>query len=153
MKKVIFISSTGGHLSELLKLEPMFEKYDYSIITEKDKSTEFLKEKYQNRSFYLPYCTRSKPLSYIFLYTYLILKSFYLFLKITPQVIITTGTHTAVPMCYIAKFFGKKIIYIETLANINRKTLTGRLIYPIANLFIVQWKNMLKFYPKAVYVR
>ena len=42
-KKVLFISSTGGHLNELLQLAPMFEKYDYNIITEKDKTNEYLK--------------------------------------------------------------------------------------------------------------
>ena len=46
-KKVLFISSTGGHLNELLQLSPLFEKYDYNIITEKDKTTEYLKEKYK----------------------------------------------------------------------------------------------------------
>ena len=35
-KKVLFISSTGGHLSELLQLSPLFEKYDYNIITKKE---------------------------------------------------------------------------------------------------------------------
>ena len=52
----------------------------------------------------------------------------------------------------LGKIFGKKIIYIETFANINKKTLTGKIIYPVADLFIVQWKKMLEFYPKAVYV-
>ena len=33
MKKVLFISSTGGHLNELLQLKPMFKKYDSYIIT------------------------------------------------------------------------------------------------------------------------
>ena len=46
MKKVLFIASTGGHLNELMQLEPLFEKYNYSIITEKDKKNESLKEKY-----------------------------------------------------------------------------------------------------------
>ena len=55
-------------------------------------------------------------------------------------------------MCYIGKLFKRKIIYIETMANINHKTLTGKIVYPIANLFVVQWKNMLKLYPKAIYV-
>ena len=149
MKKVLFISSTGGHLCELLKLEPLFKEYDYYIITEKDKTTEYLKEKYKVS--YLPYCTRSKPLSYIFIYFYLILKTIYYFIKIRPEVIVSTGTHTAVPMCYLGKVFGKKIIYIETYANITKKTLTGRFIYPIADLFIVQWKEMLRLYPKAFY--
>ena len=53
-------------------------------------------------------------------------------------------------MCYIGKLFGSKIIFIETFANRNSKTLSGRLVYPIANLFIVQWENMLKLYPKAI---
>ena len=53
-------------------------------------------------------------------------------------------------MCYLGKIFGSKIIYIETFANRNKKTATGRLI-SIADLFIVQWKEMLKLYPKAVY--
>ena len=67
-KKVLFISSTGGHLNELLQLEPLFEKYNYNIITEKDKSTECLKEKYKDRIYYLPYGTRSKLFLYIFIY-------------------------------------------------------------------------------------
>ena len=150
-KKVLFISSTGGHLNELLQLKTLFEKYDYNIITEKDKTNEYLKEEYGKRVKYLPYGTRSHLLKYIFIYFYLILKTIYLYFLIRPKVIITTGTHTAGPMCYLGKIFGSKIIYIETFANINKKTATGRLIYPIADLFIVQWEEMLKLYPKAVY--
>ena len=74
-----------------------------------------------------------------------------MFIKIRPSVVVTTGTHTAVPMCYIAKIFGKKIIYIETFANRTTKTLTGKIIYPIADTFIVQWKEMQKLYPKSLY--
>ena len=48
-KKVLFISSTGGHLSEILELKDLFNKYDYNIITEKTKSTISLKKKYKNR--------------------------------------------------------------------------------------------------------
>ena len=48
-KKVLFISSTGGHLSEMLQLAPLFDKYDYHIITEKDKANESLKEKYGDK--------------------------------------------------------------------------------------------------------
>ncbi len=150
-KKVLFISSTGGHLNELLQLSPLFEKYDYKIITEKDKMSEGLKEKYKDRIDYLPYGTRSHLFKYIFIYFYLILKTIFLYFKIRPKVIVTTGTHTAGPMCYLGKIFGSKIIYIETFANIDRKTATGRLIYHIADLFIVQWEEMLKLYPKAVY--
>ena len=47
MKKVLCISSTGGHLRELMKLEPLFKYYDYSLITEKDSTTENLKNRYK----------------------------------------------------------------------------------------------------------
>ena len=50
-KKVLFISSTGGHLSEMLQLAPLFDKYDYHIITEKDKANESLKEKYGDKKY------------------------------------------------------------------------------------------------------
>lgn len=150
-KRVLFISSTGGHLNELMQLSPLFKKYDYRIITEKDDSNIKLKDKYGSNIYFLPYGTRAKIFSYIFKYFYLCLKTIYLYFKIRPKVIVTTGTHTAGPMCYLGKLFGSKIIYIETFANRNTKTVTGKLIYPIADLFIVQWKEMLELYPKAVY--
>ena len=150
MKKVLFISSTGGHLNELMQLKPLFKKYDYHIITEKDKVTEKLKEEYREKITYLPYGTRAKIFSYIFKYSYLCLKSIYLYFKLRPKYIVTTGTHTVIPICYLGKLFGTKIIFIETFASINRKTLSGKMIYPISDLFIVQWEEMLKHYPKAV---
>ena len=152
MKKVLFISSTGGHLSELLQLKALFKKYDYYIITEKTKTTIHMKETYKDKISYLVYGTKHHLLSYIFIFPYNCIKSFILFLKVKPEYIITTGAHTAVPMCYIAKLFGRKVIYIETFANIETKTLSGRLVYPIADLFLVQWESMLKLYPKAKYV-
>lgn len=150
MKKVLFISSTGGHLNELLQLKPMFEKYDSYIITEKTKSNLKLKEEYENKIHFLVYGTKHKPFTYPFKLLYNCFKSLYYYLLIRPDVIITTGAHTAGPMCCIGKLGRSKIIYIETFANINTKTMTGRLIYKFADLFIVQWEEMLKLYPKAV---
>ena len=149
-KKIVFISSTGGHLSELLQLKPLFSEYDSYLITEKTKSTIHLKNTYGKKLKFLVYGTKSLLLAYIFKFPFNIIKSFCLFLKIKPDVIVTTGTHTAVPMCFIAKFFKKKIIYIETFANSNTKTATGKIIYPIADVFIVQWESMLELYPNAI---
>lgn len=150
-KKVLFIASTGGHLNELMQLSPLFNKYDYNIITEKTKSNLAFKEKYQERVNYLIYGTKDKIITYPAKLLYNCFKSLFLYIKIRPKYIVTTGTHTAVPICYIGKLFGSKIIFIETFANSLTKTLSGRLIYPIANLFIVQWESMLKLYPKAIY--
>lgn len=150
MKKVLFIASTGGHLSELLQLKELFKKYDYYLITEKTKSTYVLKDKYKNVKFLL-FGSKDHIFSYIFKFLFNCFKSLFLFLKIRPNVVVTTGTHTAVPMCYIAKLFRKKVIFIETFANSKTKTLSGKLVYPISDYFIVQWEEMLKLYPKAIY--
>lgn len=149
MKKVLFISSTGGHLNELLQLKPLMEKYDSYIITEKTKSNLSLKNKFKN-VYYLVYGTKKNLFTYIFKFGFNIIKSLYYYFKIRPSVVITTGTHTAVPMCYIAKLFRSKVIFIETFANSKTKTMSGKLVYPIADTFIVQWESMLKLYPKAI---
>ena len=148
MKKVMFISSTGGHLEELFRLKSLFIDYDYSLVTEKTKSNLSLKDKYKNVSF-LCYGTKDHLFSYLFKFIFNCFKSIGLYFKYHPKYIVTTGTHTAVPMCYIGKLFRSKIIFIETFANRESQTLAGRLVYPIADKFIVQWEEMLKFYPKA----
>lgn len=151
MKKVLFISSTGGHLSEMMMLNDLFKKYNYHIITEKTKTTENLKNKYHKKIDYLIYGTKDHPFSYPFKLLANCFKSVYFYFKIRPDFIVTTGAHTAGPMCCLGKIFGSRIIYIETFANMYTKTITGRLIYKFADLFIVQWKSMLELYPKATY--
>jgi len=148
-KKILFISSTGGHLDELMQLSPLLDIYDYNIITEKTKQTESLKEKYKEKIGFLVYGTKHYPLTYPFKLLYNCFKSLYYYIKFHPDYIITTGTHTAGPMCCIGKIFGSRVIYIETFANICTKTSTGKLIYHIADKFIVQWPTMKKLYPKA----
>ena len=149
-KRVLFISSTGGHLNELMQLRPLLDNYDYNIITEKTKSTIGLKDKYGKKISYLAYGTKHHMLTYPFILIYNSIKSLYYYFKFHPDYIITTGAHTAGPMCCIGKIFGSRIIYIETFANINTKTVTGRLLYHIADKFIVQWSDMKKVYPKAI---
>lgn len=148
-RKVLFISSTGGHLTELLQLERIFDKYDYNIITEKTKSNMSLRKKYKNKVYYLVYGTKDHMLTYPFKLLYNSFKSLFLYIKLHPDYIITTGAHTAGPMCLIGKIFGSKIIYIETFANMYTKTITGKLLYPVSDKFIVQWDSMLELYPEA----
>lgn len=151
MKKVLFIASSGGHLSELIQLEKMFKNYDSYLVTEKSKSTLFLKDKYTNKVYYLIFGTRYHPFTYFFKLIYNTFKSLFIYIKIKPKYIVTTGAHTAGPMCLIGKIFGSKIIFIESFANSSSKSITGKIVYKFADLFIVQWEDMIKVYPKAVY--
>lgn len=146
-KSVMFICSVGGHLTQMLGLKKIFDDYNYVLVTEKTDITKNMKDKYKME--YLVYGSRKYLFKYIFILSYNIIKSFILFIKYHPKVIVTTGTHTAVPMCYIARLFGRKVIFIESFAKRTSPTMAGRMVYPIANTFIVQWESMLKFYPKA----
>lgn len=149
-RKVLFIASTGGHLNELMQLKTLFKKYDYHIVTENTKVAKSLKKKYGDKMSFLIYGTKKYPISYIFKFIANSFISLYYFFKYQPEVIVTTGTHTAVPMCYIAKIFGSKVIFIETFANRTSGTVAGKLVYPIADTFVVQWEEMHKIYPKSV---
>lgn len=149
-RKVLFIASTGGHLNELMQLKTLFKKYDYHIVTENTKVDKSLKKKYGDKMSFLIYGTKKYPISYIFKFIVNSFISLYYFFKYQPEVIVTTGTHTAVPMCYIAKIFGSKVIFIETFANRTSGTVAGKLVYPIADTFVVQWEEMHKVYPKSV---
>lgn len=154
MKKVMFISSTGGHLEELMQLKSIFNKYDYHIVTEKTKSNLSLLKKHPNRVSFLAYgsyTTLAKKLTYPFKLAFNTIKSLFIYLKIRPEYIVSTGAHTAGPMCLIGHLLGSKIIYIETFANSSSKSRTGALVYKFADLFIVQWESMLELYPNAIY--
>ena len=151
LKKVIFISSMGGHLNELLQLKPLFDRCDYTIITETNPTLDSLKTTYGNRVKTLLYATKAHMGKYSFIFPMNILISFWYFITIRPDAVVTTGTHTAVPLCFIAHLFKRKVIYIETFANATTATAAGKIVYKIADVFYVQWPTMLEVYPNARY--
>lgn len=146
MKKICFIGSSGGHFEQLMMLKPLMDKYDSCIVTEKTNYG----VKSDNEIIYLPQINR-KEKSFIFKFIFIVIKSFFIFLKEKPDFIISTGALCTVPMCIIGKLFKRKIIFIESFAKIHSQTLTGKIIYKFADLFLIQWEELYKFYPKATY--
>lgn len=67
-----------------------------------------------------------------------------------PDLIISSGAAVAVPFFYIGKLMGAKLIYIEVFDRIDKPTVTGKMVYPITDRFIVQWEELKKVYPKAL---
>lgn len=147
MKKVCFIASTGGHFEQLMMLKPLIDKYDSFIVTEK---TKYSAVKNESRIYYLKQVNRNE-IVFIFKMIYNFLVSVIILLKEKPDFVISTGALATIPMCLMGKLFRKKIIFIESFAKINSPTLTGRFVYKFADQFYVQWKEMLRFYPKAIY--
>ncbi|MBE6055124.1 MAG: polysaccharide biosynthesis protein [Clostridium sartagoforme] len=145
MKKICFISSSGGHLDQLMMLKPIMEKYDSFIVTEKVKYSSI---KNSNKVYYLYQVNRIEKIWILkmILNTFI---SIYIFLVQRPNIVISTGALSTIPLCLISKLFMKKLIFIESFAKINTPTLTGKLLYKFADKFYVQWEEMLKIYPKA----
>jgi len=67
-----------------------------------------------------------------------------------PDLIISSGAAIAVPFFVLGKRMGAKCIYIEVFDRVDHSTLTGKLIQKYADIFVVQWDEMLSVYPGAV---
>ncbi|MCR4745733.1 MAG: polysaccharide biosynthesis protein [Lachnospiraceae bacterium] len=144
--KIAFIASAGGHLEEIERLKRVEKKYDSFLITE---SGEFSKTNFCRKKYYVSQMNR-RQLAFLPKFILLYIKAFCIMLKERPDFIITTGALIAYPFCVIGKLMGVKIVYVESFARVKRPSLTGRLLYDFSDLFIVQWEDMLKLYPKSV---
>jgi UDP-N-acetylglucosamine:LPS N-acetylglucosamine transferase len=72
--------------------------------------------------------------------------------KERPQIVISTGASVAIPFSWMGKLLGVKVVYIESWSRIKTRSGTGPLVYPAADLFLVQWPSLLEEYgPKARY--
>lgn len=71
--------------------------------------------------------------------------------RIRPQAILANGPSVAVPAAFLGKLTGARVIWLETASRVYSLSASARLVYPIADLFIVQWPQLCRRYPKAVY--
>lgn len=142
--KVCLVGSSGGHLTHLYMLKPFWEKKKRFWVTfDKEDAKSILKEE----KMYPCYFPTNRNLKNLIKNTFL---AFKILFKEKPDVIISSGAAVAVPFFYIGKMLGAKLIYIEVYDRFDKSTLTGRMIYSIADKFIVQWEEMKKIYPKAI---
>lgn len=142
--KVCLVGSSGGHLTHLYMLKPFWKDKDRFWVTfDKEDARSIL----AGEKVYHCYYPTNRNLKNLFRNTFLALK---VLRKERPDLLISSGEAAAVPFFYIAKLMGKKLIYIEVYDRIDKPTLTGRLVYPIVDCFIVQWEEQKQVYKKAV---
>jgi UDP-N-acetylglucosamine:LPS N-acetylglucosamine transferase len=138
--------SGGGHLKEAQKALKLIESDNY-IFWATIYSDHLKSFSHDNNVYYLSDFKQN-----IFLLFKNLLNSLKIIIVEKPDVIISTGASVAIPLCLISKFiFRKKLLYIESGGQVYTPSKTGRLIYHVADMFIVQWKPMLKNFPKAEY--
>ena len=150
MKKVIFAASSGGHLTELLKVQELFKDYDYLLVTEMTDVTRDLKDKYNIKD--VDYGPNKNKIKYWWTIIKNLAKAIGIVAKFRPDTVVSTGAQVGGFFCYIGKFFGAKVVYIETMAKIKELSGTGHNVYKIADKFYVQWKSLEEKYEKAEYI-
>jgi beta-1,4-N-acetylglucosaminyltransferase len=138
------VGSSGGHLTHLTMLRPFLKDKEHFWVTF-DK--EDARSQLENERMYSCYYPTNRSIKALIKNTII---AWRVIRKERPELIISSGAAVAVPFFYIGKLFGAKLIYIEVFDRLDKATVTGRLVYPIADKFIVEWEEMKKVYPKAI---
>lgn len=147
MIKICFIASAGGHLEQVKQLNIVMDKFDSFIVTTKLRVT----TKLGKRTYYVEAPSKKSRILTIAAYIFTALQQAVIFLKERPDIVISTGAGVALPTCYIAKLLHKKVIFIESFARVDKPSKTGKVAYKIADIFIVQHKKLLEYYPSAIW--
>lgn len=146
--KICFAASSGGHYEQLMMLKPLMEEYDSFVVTEK---TDYDAKAKGEKTYYMHQVNRREK-TFIWSMIQNAFWSLKIYFKEKPDVVICTGVLATIPICLISKLMGKKLVYIESFAKVTSPTETGKLLYKFADQFYVQWPQMLKIYPKAIYL-
>ena len=148
--RILLPTSAGGHLTEILQLQELLDASDHLFVTE---DLPFYRKLMQGRP-----CRFVRPngrnRDWVFWCNFLVnwVLAAPILLSFRPHAIVTTGSHTAIPFCYLGKLLGCKIIFILSFCRISSKAAAASAVYPISDLFFVQWVQMRSHYPKSTYV-
>lgn len=144
--KICLVASAGGHLSQLLKLADSWAGSETFFVTTtvvvQDRLSVF------GRVYVVGECNYQHPLKVMAV----LLRCAKAVFREKPQVIISTGAAAGCMMCFLGKLLGATVIWIDSITNVDRPSLSGRLVYRIADLFLVQWPELAEKYKNAEYV-
>ena len=142
--RVLLVCSSGGHLAQLMRLRPWWERHDRAWACFPLADARSLLEGERVDWVHHP-TTRNIPN---------LLKNLVLALRVLrrerPAVIVSTGAGAAVPFFWIGRLLGCRTVYLEVYDRVDSPTLTGRLCAPVTDLFLVQWPEQQRLYRRAV---
>lgn len=155
--KICVVCASGGHLTEMSMLASAFRSHDAFLVTYKEKFVNIPKN--INKTYFIKNImvnhVDSNRLFKLILFAIqgliLIFNELYILVREKPNIIVSTGSEIAIPICYIGKLFRMKIIFIESLCRIEDLSFTGKMVAPISDSFFVQWENLLNKHHLAEY--
>ncbi len=152
----VVIADRGGHLHDALRLLDQMQVPPQALITTVGPDVQHLKTgDFQSPIFSIPQAfswTGKKRWFNPFKFLVQVTRSLFFALKLRPDFVVSTGAGNVIPFCYFSWFLGAKIYHVDNLAQVVNRSIAGRVLYPIATGFYVQWEDLLKVYgPKARY--
>lgn len=140
-RRVLFVCSAGGHLSQLLQLRPWWLNHERKWVTFDLSDAHSKLEGEDIVAAHYP-TTRSIPNTIRnFLLAQSVIKEW------APDIVISNGAGVAVPFFLVAKKAGIPTVYLEVYDRVDSRTMTGKLVQPLATRFCVQWPEQQKLYP------
>ncbi len=142
--RICLVTSSGGHLFHLFLLKKWWINYErFWVASKKEDAVSLLSKEHVYWAHYPTPRNVKNLVRNIFLAVRILIKE-------RPTLIVSTGAAVAVPFFYIGKLFGSKLVFIEVYDRIDTPSLTGKLVYYITDLFVIQWKEQKRFYPKGI---
>lgn len=145
-RRVLFVSSAGGHLSQLLQLRPWWANHDRAWVT---FDLPDARSKLEGETFIPAFHPTTRNLRNLARNTPLAVRTIRSF---RPDVIVSNGAGVAVPYFVVAKLLGVPTVYMEVYDRIDSRTMTGRLCAPLATEFLVQWPEQQELYDGSALV-
>jgi UDP-N-acetylglucosamine:LPS N-acetylglucosamine transferase len=144
--KICLAASAGGHLTQLLKLAQSWNGHDVFFVTTGSAVQNELQKR--GKVYIVGECNRKQLLKT----TKVFLKCVKIVRKERPDVILSTGAAAGCMLCFLCKLFGAKVIWMDSITNTEKLSLSGRMVRYIANLFLVQWPQLAAKYKNVEYV-
>jgi beta-1,4-N-acetylglucosaminyltransferase len=143
--RIALVCSHGGHLTETMQILDAFAGHDIFFATYHSARDADV------RAIARAYFTQNIGTSVWRMFRALFWAARIL-LHERPDVVVSLGAEVALPFFYLSKLLGIRTIFIESWCRVEDLSKTGRLVYPIADVFLVQWPQLLKVCgPKARY--
>ena len=135
MGRILAIASGGGHWVQLMRLRPAFDDLDVAYCSvQKDYA-----EQVQGRRFYaIRDVSRRNPLSSMMVFFQLLL----VFVRERPDLLVTTGSAPALIAILISRFFRVKSLWIDSVANCEQLSTSGRNAARFASKCVSQWPEV-----------
>jgi beta-1,4-N-acetylglucosaminyltransferase len=140
---VLLVTSAGGHLLQMHLLRPAWEGLSHAWVThDKDDARSLLRTE-------LVFYAHGPTTRNVFNLVRNLAVAFKLLRRFRPRAMVTAGAGVAVPFAWLARCFGTRVVYVESITRIDRPSLSCRLIAPVADRVYVQWPALLEALPKA----